>query len=199
MATKRLTAKRAGALVDKVQALAQRHSKREVARMLGVSDRSVRRWLSGEAAPIKLASDATTKKKLDAAVKRENRAISKERKKQKIPSFAPMQPPMKRITYRDAKGPSETLEGDLRRTPSSTLFKMIKNYRQRMILSGKKAVVRFFGKGSEMSDYPGAWHWSTYEDITDYDDEELDEFLESLNLWFDDITKVRIDTGIRDV
>lgn len=181
--------------LDKIRSLRQRHSIRQIGRMLGVNESTVRRALSGQTKKSKLTTaeyQPTVSRVYTAARK----AVSREFRQQGIPKLGvEMPPPSRRVVYREEAGPSETVEADIRRSLSRDLFKMLRKLRDVQNLKGEEAHVRILGYGSTDSEYPGQWFWSDWEVITDYTDEEIDEYLESTGVLFDEITKLRYDSA----
>lgn len=198
MATKRPKAKPPKPdtrLVDRVRSLNQRHSKREIGRMLGVDDRTVRRWLSGETKKPAKLKEPETQKALTRELAKDRKEATREHRKEHIPKLGvDVPPPARRITYAGEAKPSKTVEYGIRQQlVSSDAFKMLRNYIKRQRRKGEHAIVRFMGLGTPESLYPGEVYWSEWRRITDFDDNELDEFLEDLNSEFEHITKIRID------
>lgn len=181
-------------LIDRVRALNQRHSKREIARMLGYHERSIRRILSGEQKPVRLKREPAIRAALTRELSKDSRAASREYRKERIPKLGVAVPPVsRRVTYVGETKPSKTVESKVMRSASSDIFTMLKHYRNRANLRGETAMVRFWGKGSEDSEYPNEYHWSGLQRLNDLSDEEIDEYLELVTTEFIDIEKMRFD------
>lgn len=201
-------AKRLSSL-EKLRTLHQRHSFREIGRILGVNESVVRRAIKGQTKKPKKINAPEISGQISRAYDSDRKESAREYKRQGIPKLGvDTPPPAKRIIYSGDTEPSDTVEMEwedlddalpeaVRDPITAKIFTMLKKLRDRQNLKGEIARVRFFGvastDASTSSALPGEFFWSDWEEINDYSDEEIDEYLESLVPRFTAITKMRFD------